>query len=465
MLLGLMKRLVHAVLLMSLGAVLACAGMAVIGADRLSGWAYSRIPGLRPPDSRSPEERQAGDPAESSPKSADWVDDGWCAARGQARRPGSGGREDAHEAGPCRRLLPIVRLSSDETARRIGLESGMAVGRRHSHRISGNAEIDYAAHNYAEIRPRVAGLIREVRADEGQKVRKGDVLVVIDSAEVGAAKAHYLTALPAVEMAKINYDSGRELVEKQIMAAKKEVEVRTAWNRATADLLNAKQRLYNLGFSESDLRQIARTQDTSSLLNVVAPSDGTLVERFAVVGVAVEPTTPLFVDVDISIMWAWIDVYETEVAAVAPGQEVSFTILGTDAPVFSGHVELIGAAVNPATRTVRVRAELTNPDGRLRAKQFGRAEIRVGAEHETVFVPRAAVQNDGEDDMVFCPLADGRLPPAARSRPGPPRPRPKSRSSGAWSRASGSSRPAPSCSSPSCSRQSSARGSSGERDE
>jgi membrane fusion protein, heavy metal efflux system len=418
MLLGSMKRLVHAVLLISLGAVLACAGMVVIGPDRLRGWADFHIPGLPRPDSRSPDRPQDGGPAEPSTRSTDWIDDGWCAARGHARESGSGGREDAHEPGPCRRLLPIVRLSSGDTARRIGLEAGTAVGRRHSHRISANAEIDYAAHNYAEVRPRVAGLIREVRADEGQRVRKGDVLVVIDSAEVGAAKAHYLTALPAEEMARINYDSGRQLVEKQIMGARKEVEVRTAWNRATADLLNARQRLFNFGFSESDLQQIARAQDTSSLLNVVAPSDGTLVERFAVAGVAVEPTTPLFVDVDISIMWAWIDVYETEVAGVAVGQEVSFTILGTDTPVFSGHVELIGASVNPATRTVRVRAELANPDGKLRAKQFGRAEIRVGAEHETVFVPRAAVQTDGEDDLVFCPLPDGGFrPQRVKTRP------------------------------------------------
>jgi cobalt-zinc-cadmium efflux system membrane fusion protein len=413
-----MKRLVRAVLLVSLGAIIACAGMVLIGPDRLSGWAYTRISGPSRTDFRSLERRQDFVPAKGSPTSADWVDDGWCSASGRTREPGSSGLRGAHEAGPCRRLLPIVRLSSNETAGRIGLEAGTAAGRLHGHRLSANAEIDYAAHNYAEVRPRVAGLIREVRADEGQKVRKGDVLLVVDSAEVGSAKAHYLTALPAVEMAKENNDIGRALVKQQIVGAKREIEGRTAWNRARADLLDAEQRLHNLGFSESDLRQIARTEDTTSLLSVVAPSDGTLVERFAVVGVAVEPTTALFVDVDISIMWVWIDVYETEVAEVAPGQAVSFTISGTDAPVFSGHVELIGASVNPATRTVRVRAELANPGGKLRAKQFGRAEIQVGAEHETVFVPRAAVQNDGEDDLVFCPLADGGFrPQRVKTRP------------------------------------------------
>jgi cobalt-zinc-cadmium efflux system membrane fusion protein len=110
-------------------------------------------------------------------------------------------------------------------------------------------------------------------------------------------------------------------------------------------------------------------------------------------------------------MWAWIDVYETDIAQVAPGQAVTFTISGTDSPVFTGRVELIGAAVNPATRTIRVRAELANTDGKLRAKQFGQAEIQVGAEHETVVVPKEAVQSDGQNDLVFLSRPDGAFRP------------------------------------------------------
>jgi cobalt-zinc-cadmium efflux system membrane fusion protein len=261
-------------------------------------------------------------------------------------------------------------------------------------------------------------LIREVRADEGEKVRKADVLVVIDSAEVGTAKAQYLTASAAVELAKVNLSSAEALMEQKIVGTKKGVEARSSSNQAKAELLNTKQRLRNLGFSDADLASIARTEDTSSMLNVVAPLDGTLVERLAVMGVAVERTTLLFVDVDISRMWAWIDVYETEIGQVAPGRAVRFTISGTDTPVFTGHVELIGAAVNPATRTVRVRAELANTGGKLRAKQFGQAEIQVGNEHEAVNVSKDAVQNDGEADHVLLLQPDGAFrPQRVKTRP------------------------------------------------
>jgi cobalt-zinc-cadmium efflux system membrane fusion protein len=409
-----MANTARAALLLLTGAALGVAGMVLSGPRRLETmslpWATARTHAVSRP---TPE--GDGVPAKPEPRATEWVDDGWCAADD----PGTGSAAaEGREVQACRRLLPVVRLSTAETARRIGLEAGTALRRRHAHRLAANAEIDYAAHDYAEVRPRVMGLIREVRADEGERVRKGDVLVVIDSAEVGTAKAQYLTATAAIGLAELNRVTTQGLVNAAIVSTKKGVEAQTALNQAKAELLNARQRLRNLGFTDADLSEVARTEDTSSLLNVVAPLDGTLVERLAVMGVAVERTTLLFVDVDISRMWAWIDVYETEIAQVAPGQAVRFTISGTESPIFTGRVELIGAAVNPATRTIRVRAELANTDGKLRAKQFGQAEIQIGAEHETVIVPKDAVQNDGQSDLVFLPRPDGAFrPQRVKTRP------------------------------------------------
>jgi membrane fusion protein, heavy metal efflux system len=412
-----MTRAVHALCLVLIGAVLAFIGMTMVGPGRLPSWSHSWVPAMMRDETR-PSIESPGTPETRPTALAELIDDGWCSAPHQhpvSDPTAEGGKNGAER---CRRLLPIVRLSSPQIAGRIGLETGTTVRRRHAHRLAGNAEIDFAAHNYAEVRPRVTGWIREVRVDEGQKVRKGDVLVVIDSAEVGSAKAHYLTALPAVELNRINDDAARELIANKIVSPKRGVETQAAWNQAKANLLNARQKLLNLGLTDADLTRIAEKGETSSLLEVVAPMDGALVERFAVVGVAVEPTAQLFVEADISIMWAWIDVYETEIDLVAPGQEVSLTIAGTEAPVFKGQVELIGASVNPSTRTVRVRAEFHNPDGRLRAKQFGRAEIRIGAEHEAVIVPRSAVQNDGQADLVFLLQGDGGYrPQRIKARP------------------------------------------------
>jgi cobalt-zinc-cadmium efflux system membrane fusion protein len=71
----------------------------------------------------------------------------------------------------------------------------------------------------------------------------------------------------------------------------------------------------------------------------------------------------------------------------------------------------MGTEVNPTTRTTRVRAELPNPQGRLRANQFGQATIQVEDEHDALVVPRAALQNDGDADLVFLAASDGSFRP------------------------------------------------------
>src|SRR5581483_9448425 len=119
----------------------------------------------------------------------------------------------------------------------------------------------------------------------------------------------------------------------------------------------------------------------------------------------------VFVVADVRIMWAWIDVYESEIEQVKIGQPVTLTIAGTEEPVFHGKVDWIDAAVNAATRTIRVRAEMINIDDRLRANEFGRAAIPVGPEREAVFAPRDAVQTLDSAEVVFVPLGEGRYQP------------------------------------------------------
>ncbi|MBX6313341.1 MAG: efflux RND transporter periplasmic adaptor subunit [Isosphaeraceae bacterium] len=355
-------------------------------------WARLREPG---PGSASPE----GKEVEARPERIEEIDDGWCS------RPGA--QPDPN----CRPTLPPVRLSTPETARRIGLETARVTRGRHAHYVTGHAVIAYEGHHYAEVRSRVSGRIADVPVDEGQTVRKGTTLVVLDSAEVGTDKANYISARVAADLAETTYERTRKLAAAQAMAGKAEREARGALERAKADLLNARQRLLNLGFTEAELEEIFRTKDTSSLLNIIAPMDGTLVERHAVVGDAVQPSPSsnnfLFAISDVRTMWAMIDVYESEAPKVSLGQPVTFVIDGTEERVFHGFVELIEFAVNPATRTVRVRGEMRNQSNRLRAGQFGVARIQIEPEHEATLVPRSAVQTIEGVDAVFLPQPDG----------------------------------------------------------
>jgi cobalt-zinc-cadmium efflux system membrane fusion protein len=350
------------------------------------------------------------------PQANNAVDDGWCTLHNQPEETCAqcaGGRPKAASATPdvCRNLMPVVRFASAELARIVGIETAEAVEERHAHSFQANAETAYDANRYAEISPRVAGFLGDVKADLGQIVQAGDVLAVVDSAEVSAAKSECLARHAALALARANHNRIIALVERRAAAEAQALDAEAALRQAEAAFQNALQKLRNWGFTESQLEQFLRTKHTASELPIVSPISGTVVLRDAVRGEAVQPTTQLFAVADTSSMWLWADVYESDIPQVALDQPVRFVISGTEGPAFEGRVTWVGTEVHPTTRTTRVRAELPNAQGRLRANQFGLAEIQVGAEHAAVVVPRDAVQRKDRVDVVFIPVGEGRYRP------------------------------------------------------
>lgn len=327
--------------------------------------------------------------------SADLVDDGWCVAFGEKAPDGSK---------TCERL-PLVRLASADLAKDVGFKTAPVVEVKHVHELFAIAETAYDANRYAEIHPRVAGFLREARPDLGGRMEEGDVVAVVDSAEVSAAKAQYITSHSAYQLAKDVYGRTGALNASKVIADAKLVADRSAMNQAEATLLNAEQRLRNFRFDDEDLARILKDKDTRPLLDVTTPLAGTVVFRHAVLGEAVEPNTKLYSVADSSTMWLWIQVYERDVRQVEPGQKVSFAVMGAgpeDAKAaFEGKITWVGAEVDETTRTTKVRAEIPNPGGRLRANQFGKARIELGDSHMALTVAKAAVQRYENADLVF----------------------------------------------------------------
>lgn len=339
-------------------------------------------------------------------------DDGWCAPHNLPESLCEICRADpakhvAEAASTCRDPLPLVRLKTAQLAQQVGLETIAAVSESHAHTLEATAETAFDANRYADVSPRVAGFLREVRVDLGQPVQAGDILAVVDSPAVSTAKSRHLSAQAALRLAKAEYERTRSLVASNALATRQELESLTAFNQAESAALDAAQDLRNLGFPETELARVVEAKDTSSLLPVVAPIAGTVAQRHAVKGEAVESATRLFAVADISDMWLWIDVYEADIEHVAVGQRVSFTISGAETAPLVGKVTWVGVEVDETTRTTRVRAELSNPNGRLRANQFGRAIVEVGEPHEVVVVPKAAVQSKDATQVVFLPQGPG----------------------------------------------------------
>ncbi len=300
----------------------------------------------------------------------------------------------------CRLDLPLVKLASAQTGRDAGIEAVRVQTRTFTPRIICNGQATYHQNHLAQVRPRVEGIVHEVLVEAGAKVRRGDVLAGVDSVRLGEAKAGHLSALASLDLAEKNYGRLQGLADR-IVPGKSLQEAETRLNEARIKVTETRQRLLNFGISPSHIERLVETKDTGSLLPITAPLDGVIIRRHAVRGEAVQATTELFAVADLTTMWVHLDLYENDLRRVREGQLVTFTVESLPGNGFQGRVTWINPEVNARTRTIQVRAEVDNLDGRLRAGMYGSATIQIGAPGETQVVPKPAVQWHERRPVVF----------------------------------------------------------------
>jgi membrane fusion protein, heavy metal efflux system len=267
--------------------------------------------------------------------------------------------------------------------------------------IRANAETLYPPSRLARVAPRIAGVVRDVKAVLGQEVEAGTVLALLESSAFGDAKSEYLQARALRELRQRTAEREQTLFEKKISAGRELSEAETALEEAVLNAQRAEQRLAALGLSAPQIQAIAEKKDASAAMELVAPFPGTVVEATAVPGELVTSERPIFSVAAMDRMWVAADVYESDLPKIEKDQRVVFTMEGLPDKRFSGSVVAIGGEVDDRTRTVRVLADVKNVQRLLRARMFGRAEITVKPPERKLLVPKAAVQNDGDCNLVF----------------------------------------------------------------
>ena len=280
----------------------------------------------------------------------------------------------------------------------------------------------------ASIGPVHEGRIVNLYAGQGSVVRKGQKLADLQSADIDEAEADYLKALAdqenanrtsaaEVKFAQETYDRTKLLVEKEITPAKNlqqaehdlEVAKSTAANSIASSKVtvsNARRHLIILGLKDSVLDELAKKPDLgTSVFPLTAPISGTVIERNGTVGATVGSDANLFKIIDLSSVWIDANVFEKDLERVRNGQLVNVTVPAFPESTFTGRVILISSVVDPDTRTVRVRTEVPNRDGRLKPDMFANVSIVTASRQTAISIPLAAVLDDGGRSVVF--VADG----------------------------------------------------------
>jgi cobalt-zinc-cadmium efflux system membrane fusion protein len=303
----------------------------------------------------------------------------------------------------------IVRFRSRKIEAAAGIRTVAARRARAAGFVECAARIAFDSDRIADVRAIVPGIIRRIQVETGQRVEQGAPLFELESTHVGEIQGTLQAAREEAHAAQANLARLRELRKSDIASAR---QVEMAEQELAAAQAEARA-------SEATLRMAGAAQAAPSGRYVLtAPLAGTVVHRPAVVGTLATESTSLATIADTSVMWALCDVPEAKVARVALGQKVYVTIEGSDEATIEGEITWIAAEVNPRTRTVTARAEVTNPHGRLRANQFARARIETSAPRAAVSVPRDAIQRVGEQEIVFVRTRPGVYEPRVVERDG-----------------------------------------------
>jgi membrane fusion protein, heavy metal efflux system len=275
------------------------------------------------------------------------------------------------------------------------------------------AEVIYNENALAHVVPRVPGIARTVKANEGDEVAEGDVLAVLDSRELADAKAAYLASLERLALAKDNYDRAETLVGKRIVSEKTHLTAKTDFAEARINLRSARQKLLALGIGEPRLKEIAEQDDVDLTAYVMyAPLGGTIVARHLTHGESVSIDREAFIIADVSTVWVDVSIYAHDLERVEPGQAV--TIITDGGLQVDGKIAFVTPNVSEETRTANARVELENAPRHLRPGMFVTARIALTADSVDVRIPANALQTHEGQSVVFVRDGDdGPLKPRA----------------------------------------------------
>ena len=168
-------------------------------------------------------------------------------------------------------------------------------------------------------------MLTEIRVDVGESVEVGQVLAVVNSATVAQAKSAFLSALAQLDVKTATFEREQRLAEENIAARRDLQEAEGAHRLAVLAVRQTRQQLLNLGFSERDVEEIQQTQSASSDLLIRAPFAGTVIERSAALGEAVD-SEAIFTIADLSTMWIELAIPEDQAVHLVRGGAISARI-------------------------------------------------------------------------------------------------------------------------------------------
>ncbi len=249
--------------------------------------------------------------------------------------------------------------------------------------------IKIAEPNEHVISSRTRGRIEHLHINAtGRVVRKGDPLYDYYSPDLLNAEQEYLIAIKA----------------RSTRMANAEDHIHANLDEGLIDAGKERLRLY--GLSNNQISELEKKGVPRSTITVLSPESGVVMQKLVQEGAYVDEGTSLFQLADLSVVWAEIEIPESDIRIIRNGYPVTIGTAVYPSEKFQGKVVFISPVENPESRTITVRLALANAKGKLRPEMFVNAKIHINM-GQSLAVPANAVVRTGDKDYVWIRNSDG----------------------------------------------------------
>ena len=246
------------------------------------------------------------------------------------------------------------------------------------------------------------GRITEMKVRPWDRVEKGQPLAILESSDLAHAVADYHKALIDDQVKQKELERATYLFTHNAIAQKDLQQAQGDAQMAAAELEAAREQVQVFGMNPDD---------ASAQLRVAAPRSGVVLDTGAAQGEysnALSAAQPLCTIADLSTVWAVGDIYEKDLTAARLGEPAQVTLDAYPGRTWNGHVSAVSDAIDPNTRTLRVRVALANTDARLKPAMF--ASIRLlRSTGKGIALPSTAVIREGNMAYVYVAEGNGRF--------------------------------------------------------
>jgi membrane fusion protein, heavy metal efflux system len=247
-----------------------------------------------------------------------------------------------------------------------------------------------------------SGRVVDIHARMGDYVKKGQLLMEVQSTDVSGAFSNYLKAVNDQHLTQVQLDRAKLLHDKGAIPTSQLEIAQNADDDTKSALTAAEEQLKVLGVDKDH---------PAAAVKVYAPASGYIIAQnvtnAAAAGVTYAGSSSAFTIADLSHVWIICDVFENDLASVHLGEKAQIRLTAYPDKTFTGTISDIGAVLDPASHTAKVRIEVENPNAILRVGMFATATFFGKNKQSQATVPASAILHLHDRDWVYIPAGTG----------------------------------------------------------